>query len=122
MDRIFLEGIQLRIRVGTTAEERSQPQPCRMDLVLKADLSQAGQSGSLDRTIDYVAVLKCVEEICLNDSFTLLEEIARQVCQAILKGFAIKEVTLRISKTHPFSDKLSAVGVQFKRTRRDLKK
>jgi dihydroneopterin aldolase len=122
MDKIFLEGIQLGIRVGTTAEERGTPQPCRLDLVLKTNLSQAGQSGNLDKTVDYVAILKCVEEICSDGSFTLLEEIAHRTCRTILEGFAVKEVTLRISKTQPFSDKLSAVGVQFKRTRRDFKK
>jgi 7,8-dihydroneopterin aldolase/epimerase/oxygenase len=122
MDKIFLEGIQLGIRVGTTTEERSKPQPCRLDLVLKVNLSQAGQSGNLDKTVDYVAILKCVEEIGSGGSFTLLEEIAHQTCRTILEGFAVKEVKLRISKTQPFSDKLSAVGVQFKRTRRDLKK
>jgi dihydroneopterin aldolase len=122
MDKIFLEGIQLGIRVGTTAKERDKPQPCRLDLVLKADLSQAGQSGNLDKTIDYVAILKRVEKICSDNSFTLLEQIAHQTCQAILEGFAVKEVKLRISKTRPFSDKLSAVGVQFKRNGRDLKK
>jgi 7,8-dihydroneopterin aldolase/epimerase/oxygenase len=122
MDKIFLEGIQLGIRVGTTAKERDKPQPCRLDLVLKADLSQAGQSGNLDKTIDYVAILKRVEKICSDNSFTLLEQIAHQTCQTILEGFAVKEVKLRISKRRPFSDKLSAVGVQFKRNRRDLRK
>jgi len=122
MDKILLEGIQLGIRVGTTEEERSEPQPCRLDLILRANLSQAGLSGSLDHTVDYVAILNCVEEICSERSFTLLEEIAQQICQSILKGFAVKEVKVRLSKTQPFSDKLSAVGVQFKRARRDLKK
>jgi 7,8-dihydroneopterin aldolase/epimerase/oxygenase len=122
MDKIFLEGIQLGIRVGTTTEERSKPQPCRLDLVLQADLSRAGLSGNLDKSVDYVAILKCVEAICSEGSFTLLEEIAHQICHTVLEGFAVKQVKLRISKTQPFSDKLSAVGVQFKRTRRDLKK
>jgi len=122
MDKILLKGIQLEIRVGTTVEERDTPQPCRLDLVLKADLGQAGKSGNLDKTIDYVAVLKCLEAICLDHSFTLLEEIAHQSCQTILESFAVKEVTTRIRKTRPFSDKLSAVGVQFTRNRRDLKK
>jgi FolB domain-containing protein len=97
-----LEGIQLGIRVGITAEERETPQPCRLDLVLKADLEQAGQSGDLKKTVDYVSILSCVEEICTQQSFTLLEEIAQ--------------------KTRPFSDKLSSVGVQFKRKRRDFRK
>jgi dihydroneopterin aldolase len=79
-------------------------------------------SGNLDKSVDYVAILKCVEAICSEGSFTLLEEIAHQICHTVLEGFAVKQVKLRISKTQPFSDKLSAVGVQFKRTRRDLKK
>jgi 7,8-dihydroneopterin aldolase/epimerase/oxygenase len=122
MDRIRLEGIQLGIRVGITAEERETPQPCRLDLVLKADLGQAGQSGDLKKTVDYVSILSCVEEICTQQSFTLLEEIAHQTCETLLRQFAVQEVKLQIRKTRPFSDKLSSVGVQFKRKRRDFRK
>ncbi len=122
MDRIRLEGIQLGIRVGITAEERERPQPCRLDLVLKTDLRQAGQSGDFEKTVDYVSILACVKEICTKQPFTLLEEIAHQTCQALLRHFSVKEVKLRISKTRPFSDKLSAAGVEFRRKRRDFTK
>jgi FolB domain-containing protein len=122
MDRIRLEGIQLGIRVGITTEERETPQPCRLDLVLRADLGQAGQSGDLKKTVDYVSILACVEEICTKQTFTLLEEIAHQTCETLLRQFAVQEVKLQIRKTRPFSDKLSSVGVQFKRKRRDFRK
>lgn len=122
MDKIFLEGIQLGIKVGTTEEERSNPQPCRLDLTLIADLSQAGLSGDLEDTIDYAAVFESVEKICLGKAFTLLEEVAHQVCGEILENFGVKQVRVRICKLQPFSDKLQCVGIEVKRRRRNSRK
>ena len=122
MDKIFLEGIQLGIKVGATEEERSSPQPCRLDLTLVADLDQAGQSGDLKDTVDYAAVFKSAEKVCLGKAFTLLEEVAHQVCGEILESFGVRRVKLRIRKLQPFSDNLRSVGIEVKRQRRNLEK
>ena len=84
MDRIFLDGILLDIRVGTTEEERSQPQPCRLDVVLRSSLHRAGETGDLQDGIDYAAVFAAMERTCTTKTFHLLEEVAHQVCEEIL--------------------------------------
>jgi len=122
MDKILLEGIQLGIKVGTTEEERSKPQPCRLDLTLVTNLDQAGQTGELEGTVDYAAVFRSVERICLDQTFTLLEEVAHQVCCQILENFEVRQVKLRIRKLQPFSDQLHSVGIEVKRKRRKVKK
>ena len=119
MDKIILEGIQLDVKVGTTEQERSLPQPCGLDLTLEADLRRSGTSGDLRSSVDYVAVFNCVERICTNNSFTLLEEIGHQVCREILEMFRVGEVKLRLRKLRPFSDKLRSVGIEVKRKRKD---
>ena len=122
MDKIFLEGIRLGIKVGTTQEERSKPQPCRLDLTLVANLDQAGRTGELEGTVDYARVFKSVEKICLDETFTLLEEVAYQVCCQILENFEVRQVKLRIRKLQPFSDQLHSVGIEVKRKQRKAKK
>jgi dihydroneopterin aldolase len=119
MDKIILEGIQLDVKVGTTEQERSLPQPCGLDLTLEADLRRSGTSGDLRSSVDYVAVFNCVEKVCTNNSFTLLEEIGHQLCREILETFRVGEVKLRLRKLRPFSDKLRSVGIEVKRKRKD---
>ena len=118
MDKILLEGIRLEIRVGTTNEERSEPQPCGLDLVVEANLKSAGRSGNLKRTVDYAAIFRMIEAHCLQNSFTLLEEVGEQLCDRIFDQYPVEGITLRIRKLKPFSSRLDAVGVELKRTRK----
>ncbi len=117
MDKILLEDIRFLIGVGVTEEERSRPQPCRLDVTLKTDLSGAGTTGTLTRGVDYAAVFRLLEELCTGGNFRLLEEIAHQASQLLLDRFPVRAVTFRIRKLQPFTDKVGAVGIQFTRKR-----
>ncbi|MEW5979517.1 MAG: dihydroneopterin aldolase [Acidobacteriota bacterium] len=116
VDRILIEGIHFNIAVGVTEEERSRPQPCRLDLKLDVgSLKKAGRSGDLEATIDYAAVYGLVEQTCRERAFVLLEEPAEQIAAAILGKFRVKRVRLRIRKLEPFSPSLQAVGIEISR-------
>ena len=116
MDKILLEGIRLEMHVGTTDAERCEPQLCELDLVVEADLKSAGRSGNLKHTVDYAAIFRLIEAHCLQNSFTLLEEVGEQLCDRIFEQYPVESITLRIRKLKPFSFRLSAVGVEIKRT------
>ena len=116
MDKILLRDIRLQMKVGTTRQERVQPQPCRVDLTLWRPLDKAGD-GQLDKTVDYSAVYSRVEKLCESRTFTLLEEAALLMCREVLKNFPVSKVRVRIGKTSPFSEKLGFVGVQVERRR-----
>jgi dihydroneopterin aldolase len=117
MDKILLEGIRLEIRVGTTEQERSEPQLCGLDLVVAADLKAAGRSGDLKHTVDYAAIFRVIEAHCVQNSFTLLEEVGQQLCDRIFDQYPVESIKLRIRKLKPFSSKLTSVGVELKRKR-----
>ena len=122
MDKILLEGIRLDIRVGTTEEERSEPQLCGLDLAVEADLKAAGRSGDLTHTVDYAAIFRLLEAHCSQKTFTLLEEIGQQVCDKIFDQYPVESIKLRIRKLNPFSSRVSAVGVELKRSRKRKKR
>ena len=122
MDKILLEGIRLKIRVGTTEQERSEPQLCGLDLVVATDLRAAGRSGDLKHTVDYVAIFRVIEAHCLQNSFTLLEEVGQQLCDRIFDQCPVNSIKLRIRKLKPFSSRLKSMGIELKRTRKRNKK
>jgi dihydroneopterin aldolase len=122
MDKILLEGIRLDIRVGTTAEERSRPQLCGLDLTLEADLRSAGSSGDLNQTVDYVAVFRTIEALCTGNTFSLLEEVGHQICEEVLANYPVEKVKLKLCKLSPFTSKLASTGVELKRSRKPKKK
>lgn len=122
MDKILLEGIRLEIRVGTTEEERREPQLCAMDLVVEADLKAAGRSGDLKHTVDYASIFRLIEAHCTQNSFNLLEQVGQQVCDRIFDQYPVESLKLKIRKLNPFSSRLSAVGIELKRNRKRSKK
>jgi 7,8-dihydroneopterin aldolase/epimerase/oxygenase len=122
MDKILLEGIRLEIRVGTTEQERSEPQLCGLDLVVEADLKEAGCSGELRHTVDYAAIFRFIEAHCSQNSFTLLEEVGQQLCDRIFDQCPVNSIKLRIRKLKPFSSRLKCIGIELKRTRKRNKK
>jgi FolB domain-containing protein len=117
MDTIFLEGIELSVRVGITEEERSIPQPCSLDIKLKVDLKEAGRSGELSKTIDYAALYAELERLCASRSFVLLEEIAIQAADLALRHPLAAQVRVRIRKLQPFTRKIKAVGVEIRKAK-----
>lgn len=117
MDKIRLEDIRFLIGVGVTEEERSRPQPCRLDIILKTDLSTVGATRSLTQGVDYVEVFRALEGFCTGGSFNLLEEIAHQGSQLLLDRFPVRAVTFKIRKLQPFTDRIGAVGIQVTRKR-----
>ena len=122
MDKILLEGIRLEIRVGTTEKERREPQLCGLDLAVEADLRAAGRSGNLVHTVDYAAIFRLIEAHCAQNSFTLLEQLGQQICDRIFDQYPVESIKLSIRKLSPFSSRLSALGVELKRSRKRSKK
>jgi FolB domain-containing protein len=122
MDKILFEDIRLDIQVGVTEEERSAAQPCGLDLNLYLKLRPAGKSGELQKSVDYTAVYRCVEDVCTRRPYTLLEEVTELLCAEILKHFPIKKVLVKVRKLQPFSRKLKAIGVEIQRSQKNAKK
>jgi dihydroneopterin aldolase len=51
-DRITLRGMRFLGRHGVSLEERLEPQPFEVDVILRADLSRSAVSDELADTID----------------------------------------------------------------------
>ncbi len=83
-DRISLIGMRFLGRHGVLLEERREPQPFEVDLVLHADLDVASTSDSLTDTADYARLFERVREIVEGESFRLIEALAGAIAGAVL--------------------------------------
>jgi 7,8-dihydroneopterin aldolase/epimerase/oxygenase len=69
---------------GVLAQEKVEPQPFEVDIVLHADLAMAAESDDLARTVDYAALHRLVGEIVTGRSFDLIEALAGAIARAVL--------------------------------------
>ena len=117
-DLITVRGMRFLGRHGVSLEERLEPQPIEVDVLIPADLRAAGASDELAHTVDYAAVFARVAEIVEKQSFRLLEALAETIAQAVLADEKVDEVEVAVRKPKaPMPGAFETVEVRIRRRR-----
>lgn len=98
MDKIILEGMEFYGYHGARPEEKTLGQRFIVDVELFLDLRQAGETDSLDRTVNYAQVFELVQSIVGGRSRQLIESVAEAIADALLTQFPVDEVLVRVKK------------------------
>jgi FolB domain-containing protein len=99
MDKLQLTGLRVRAIIGTLPHERTTRQTLLLSADLYSDFSAAEASDDFHDTFDYAAVEAFLHDFTANSSYQLLEALAGNLANAVLKEFPlIAGITLRISK------------------------
>lgn len=98
LDRLRINELRVRSRVGVTAEERRLPQEVLVTVTLHADLSRSCRSDRLQDTLDYVAVKKAILAVCEAKSFRLIERMAQVIADMALADARVQGVDVAIQK------------------------
>jgi 7,8-dihydroneopterin aldolase/epimerase/oxygenase len=101
VDRIFLEGMNFSGFHGTLDAERDLGQPFVVDVELRLDLSEAGATDDLTKTVDYSAVHDRAREIVEGEPVNLTETLAERIARSALEDHPLVEaVRVRVKKPH----------------------
>jgi 7,8-dihydroneopterin aldolase/epimerase/oxygenase len=97
-DEIRVEELELMARVGVTAEERAHSQRLTVSITLQSPHSFSGLGDDLARTIDYAAVCQEVRRFVSDRQDKLIETLANDLAEHLLRHFAIASVELELRK------------------------
>ena len=100
-DRIELRGLRVMCVIGVLDHERTAPQPLSIDVDLHADLSQAGATDDLTRTVDYGAVCDRIVVLCNEAQPRLLERLAELIAGELCAIDAVTAATVAVTKLRP---------------------
>jgi len=107
---------------GVSAAERQTGRRFEVDVELLVDMEKPAKSDKLKDTVNYTEVYRTVEQIVLQNSYSLLETIAVRLANQILKKFKPQEVTIRVRKRiPPVPGNLDDIEVEVKRKYKDAK-
>jgi dihydroneopterin aldolase len=98
MDKIFVTGLELWLRLGCTPEERAFPQRVELDVELELDLREPGASDDLSKTADYARVAALLKTSLENEPFRLAEAAAEKAAALALRSFPVRAATVRVRK------------------------
>lgn len=114
-DRIFINDLRLKCRIGVTDEERREPQEVVADVSLFAGLERAGASDDLNDTLDYIEATQRISEFAFNREFKLLESLAEGIATLMLKVVSVEKVTVKVRKAKYLSE--PSIGIEIERVR-----
>ena len=87
---------------GALAEEQNLGGKFEVDIDLHCDLTQAAETDSLKRTVDYEKVYAFISNAIHSTRNHLIESLARTIARGIIREFStVAMVTVRIRKPHP---------------------
>ena len=112
MDKIVLEDIKVYAFHGCMEEETKIGSDYVVNLSVKTDLGIPAESDQLEDAVDYVGLLKIVnEEMEINSK--LLENVAERIVSRILQTInAVNEVKVKVAKQNPpINGNISAVNI-----------
>ena len=101
MDEIVLENIKIYAFHGCMKEETRIGSDYIINLNVKADLQDAAISDRLEDTVNYVDLLKIVnEEMAISSK--LLEHVAERIVSRILRTMKkVNNVQVKVAKQNP---------------------
>ena len=116
MDKITINGLRVKGRVGVTPEERARAQTLIVNIEIDVDLAAAAESDNLKDTIDYGEVTVEAAAVIRDSQSKLLEPLAAMIADRISTNNLVQGVTVEILKeAPPISEATGPVGVRISR-------
>lgn len=108
MDILKITGVKAFGYHGLLAEEHKNSQEFIVDVSLGTQTKKAGLSDNIQHSIDYVDIVSIIINHIEGKSVMLIEALAENISQNILKIFKPKFVEVTVHKPY------APVGYQFK--------
>jgi len=119
MDKVFIKDLVARGIIGINDWEREKPQEMRINIILEADLSQAGETDDIQYSVNYRTIAKKALAHAETAQRLTVEALAADIARLCLEDPNVQRVTVRVEK--PGAVRFSAaVGVEIERTPSDF--
>ena len=98
MSKISIVDLEVFYCVGTTDEERAQPQRLLITVDMAHDYSSAAVSDRLEKTINYFDVAQDLLKFGEGRSWKLIEKLSANIADSILAKYKPEAVTVQVKK------------------------
>ena len=117
-DILFVEDIRFYGHHGVTPAQQEVGAWFSVDVELALDLTPAALSDDLDAGVDYGQVVQRVVAVGTGERVHLIERLAGLLCEALLREYPARDVTVTVRKVTAPLDGIAAVpGVRMTRSR-----
>ena len=97
IERIHIEGLELRVRIGVSGQERGEPQRIVCNITL-CPQKVMDIEDDIANTVDYSAIAESVKEFAGRSELRLIETLAEKIASHLLAHFGVRKVAIEIRK------------------------
>ena len=97
-DCIHIEQLEVFARVGVTENERRNPQRITLSLTVWPERAFEDLEDDIGQTANYSAVSAAAREIVAARSDKLIETLAAEIANSLLKSFPVRKVKVELRK------------------------
>ncbi len=116
MDEIFIKDLLVRGIIGVNDDERHSPQDILINVVLFADIHQAGETDQIEFSVNYRTIAKKVIAHTEKSQRFTVEALATDLAGLCLAEPNVQKVRVRVEK--PGAVRFArSVGVEIERSR-----
>lgn len=119
MDKLVLKGLKFRGLHGYFEDERIEGNDFEVDVTFVTNLSEAGKSDELSKTIDYSKAREIIASVMQGESKKLIETLTFLIGQKLYSYFAkvdsIKVTVRKLNPPMPGETEYSEVTMQWPR-------
>lgn len=116
MDELRISGIQAKGFHGLFDFEQRDGQRFIVDLLLHLNLKSAGESDSIEDTVDYAAMTARVKEIIESGPYRLIERLAEVIASSLKEEFSLSNIEVTVHKPDaPVGVPVSDISVTIRR-------
>ncbi|MCJ7534273.1 MAG: dihydroneopterin aldolase [Anaerolineales bacterium] len=116
MDQVFIKDLLVRGIIGINDWEREKPQDILINIIMSADLSNAGESDDISDSINYRTISKKAQAKAESAKRLTVEALAADIAKICLNEPGVLKVRVKVEKPNAARFARS-VGVEIERSR-----
>jgi dihydroneopterin aldolase len=98
VDIVYIKELEVETVIGIFDWERKIKQIVSLDLEMQSDIAAAAATDHIDQALDYKSIAKRLIAFIEASEFQLIETMAEQIAEIIIKEFNVPWLKLRLSK------------------------
>jgi dihydroneopterin aldolase len=95
---VYIKGLQAQSVIGVYAWERKIRQTLVLDLEMASDTARAAARDQIVDALDYATISSQVISLVEDSDYQLIESLAEEVAQMVMRDFDVSWLRLRLSK------------------------
>ena len=122
MDQIIIQDLTVYAKHGVSAEENVLGQQFLVSVTMDIDLSDAGQTDNLSKSVDYGEACHFITDFMQQHTYRLIEAAAEHLAEELLMRYEqIKKLRVRVKKPWaPIGLPVKTVSVAVERTKHQV--